>query len=149
MVMTSARTSHRRRRNGISTLEIVIASGLLGTAVITILPVISRASTVRSELADRAAARQLVANVLEHALAHRRDNTANGLPATAEIEAATIPADQLSFLEAPEFDIRVETTTDDPPLRRVTATLSWTSRSGEPARPVSLTAWIPPAEEQP
>ncbi|QDU39977.1 hypothetical protein Mal4_43310 [Maioricimonas rarisocia] len=147
--MTSMRTHHPTSRAAISSLEIVIAGGLLGLALITVLPVASRAGAVRSELADRAAARQLVANVLERVLTHTAGNSTDGGPTTSDIESATIPAETMDFLDDPQFDIRVETIGDEPSLRRVTATLSWTSRNGEPARPVALTAWIPPAEEQP
>ncbi|MFG0334803.1 MAG: hypothetical protein ACF8TS_15720 [Maioricimonas sp. JB049] len=147
--MMSRRTDHRTGRTGISSLEIVIAGGLLGVAVIATLPVVSRAGAVRSELADRAAARELVSNTLERVLAHTTGDRSAGLPATSDIESATIPAEQLEFLDDPQFEIRVENLGDSPPLRRVTATLAWTSRDGAPARPVSLSAWIPPAEDQP
>lgn len=133
-----------RLRSGFSLLEAFVAVVLLGSVMLTFLPM---AHTVREQ--QRSTDQELVAlreaeNVLEQIAARPTlERNASGLSKLKLSEPAN------SRLPNAELKIEVSEPTGSPASFRIAVVIRWSSHSAKKTRSVQLAAWFPVTEAKP
>jgi type II secretory pathway pseudopilin PulG len=120
---------HRLSRLGFTAMEVVIALALLGTATVLVAQVATTSLAERVRAAERLAAIEETANVLEAA---RACPWADLTPDWAA--AQRLPDELAARLRQAAFTVRIEPEPDRPGVKRVSVELSWKHADGAQAR---------------
>src|SRR5947209_4820676 len=118
-----------RRRPGFTMMEITIALALLGTATVLVAQVATASLAERTRAAERLAAIEETANVLEAARARPWPDLTPDWAA-----AQRLPDELAGRLRQAVLTVRVEPESDRPRVKRVTVELSWKHSDGTQAR---------------
>src|SRR5437763_3151952 len=121
----------RRRfgRPAFTAMEVVIALALLGTATVLVAQVATASLAERVRAAERLAAIEETANVLEAARARPWADLTPDWAASQRL-----PDELAARLRQPVFTVRVEPEPDRPRVKRVSVELSWRHADGAQAR---------------
>ncbi len=117
-------------------VEMIVAGALLGTLLVVCLQLCVAAAAQRQAAARRQCASLELANVMERVAARP----------WSKLTAADLAAEHLSpsasaQLPGAELKIEVLTPAGDPEAKRLTATVCWQDRDGQPPQPLRLTTW--------
>jgi len=123
-------------RKGVTIFEATVAAALLGTLMTVCLHLLSATTAQRRALDQRQTAIIELSNEMERLTA---------LPLT-ELEQLKAAGEQISpwtgaILPGAKLTVELATPAGEPAARRITASLRWQDRNGEPLPPVTLTAW--------
>ena len=121
-------------RPGITIIELLVSGILLTFVVVLVSPLLLRCGQLRQSAAQRQLATQIASNFLERLDA--------GQPRPAATAALTSGWNTDTWLPGLELSVEID---DHDDRRRATITVGWATPSGQPARPVRLTGWLPPA----
>ena len=125
----------RRDRRGISMLEIIVTSLLLGTVITAIVPVLSACAAHHRTSDLRRCGMQELSNALERMSLSPYDQLDDAARGPFELSAPArrqIPGGRLS--------VTVSNDAGEPRARRITAELHWSSAGGT-SQPLRLSTW--------
>lgn len=131
----------RRRRSGLTVLELVVTLVLLGTVATCAIPPLRAVQLQRREHDRRELALQEAANLLERF-------TVRGWEAVDPSAAAELTLSEEAAARLPEALLQVtvsssDATTDTEPSRKaITVELSWKNAAGQQVQPVRLTTFL-------
>jgi type II secretory pathway pseudopilin PulG len=124
-------------RGGFTLTEVVAAAGIISTLFVVAVPLLAHVRQVRKEADDRLIALNEAASALETlALAASRSELTARMADGLELSPAA------RRLADPRLSIEMSDGTPSPLGRRVTVSVRWDGDSGEPARPMVLSAWF-------
>ena len=131
-----------RRRSGFSLIELTVAGGLLIVAMTVTVQVVGWVARERLAVERRERALLEAENLMERALALPWD----GL--TAESAGRLMVSESTArLLRRPTLELAVTPYDDAPARKRVSVSLRWLDRAGQPEAPVRLVAWVHRAGE--
>ena len=126
--------ARRRRCRGGTLIEVMVASVLLSTVLVTVFPLLGRATTIRREAARRQLAVEAATNILE------RLATGNATPEAAA--ALVLPDVVRTQLPGVRLQVVISDIEGVVPSRRAEVSIAWLTQAGGPANPVTLVAWL-------
>ena len=139
---------HRRvrssRRAGFTLLEMIVATVVFGTVLLTFLPLLQ---SVRQQ--QRATEQQLRALCEAENLLEVLSQRPWAQLTTAELARLELADDVQARLPQAALQIDVDEPAEQPPSKRLTVRVSWTPRAGRPVQSVRLVAWLAKREAQP
>jgi type II secretory pathway pseudopilin PulG len=139
------RTDHpraSRRRAGFSLIELTIAGGLLIVAMTVTAQVVGWVARERLAVERRERALLEAENLMERALALPWDGLTTESAGRLAVSESTA-----RFLRRPTLDVTITPFDDAPARKRVSISLRWLDRAGQPEAPVRLVAWVHRAGE--
>lgn len=122
-------SSNVQNRSGVTLIECLVAVALLSTLAVVLVPFLSRAAEMRTDLAHRQLALVELRNLAELALIQ---------PASASLE---LSPEARGTLIDPWLEIRRTPINDGLPGEQVTLLLSWINMSGRRNAPLQLSCW--------
>ena len=132
------------RRAGFSLLEMFVAALVLGTVLLTFVPLLH---SVRQQ--QRATEQHLLAlREAENLLEVLSQRPWSELTAT-ELSKVELADDVKSRLPQAALQIDVDEPAEQPPSKRLAVRVSWTPRGDRPALSVRLVTWVAQREVQP
>jgi hypothetical protein len=123
-------------RRGAMMVELAVAGTLVGALLVFGLQLLSAAVAQRRAADQRQWALVELGNVMEQVAARPWAELT-----TAALSKVRLSPSASSQLPGAELRIEVSTPADDPRAKRITATLRWQGRSGQPPAPVTVTTW--------
>lgn len=126
----------RKARRGSMLLETTVAIIILAAAIVAVAHTVAVVSVQRQSAERQALATEEAANLMERIYAWPVDEI------TAE-KVAKLKLSPICRERLPEatLEVAVESTSGDPPARRIAVEIEWTEHGGVRGRPVRLTAW--------
>jgi len=123
-------------RRAFTLLEMIVASVLIGTMLTLCLQVLTATVAARRRAEIRLIALQQSANVMERLAAVPWEDL-------SEENIAKLQLDKQVHRLLPEAQLDIEMTVppDEPPAKRITVSIGWSDRAGQPVRPVRVVAW--------
>lgn len=125
----NSHSSNVQNRSGVTLIECLVAVALLSTLAVVLVPFLSRAAEMRTDLAHRQLALVELRNLAELALIQ---------PASASLE---LSPEARGTLIDPWLEVRRTPINDGLPGEQVTLLLSWINTSGRRNAPLQLSCW--------
>ena len=126
-MITHPVTFRKPNRSGSLTIEMLVAGTLLATVMATLLPFLGRVSLVNKDISDR------------ELMLHTVRDVVTDLQHDPDFEP-TLPESMLRV--HPEATIKIMSEEGDVSgMVKVSVTLQYNNRVGEPAKPISLSFW--------
>ena len=125
-------------RTGTTLVETLVAGILLTTVVVLVGPLLLRSGQLRKMAAQRQLATQIASNCLERLTAGENPQAAS--------HNVVQGWDMQRWLPDMKTGVTIR---DDDGRPRATVTIDWTTSTGQTARPVRLTGWLPADPEAP
>jgi prepilin-type N-terminal cleavage/methylation domain-containing protein len=122
-------------RRGMTLLELVVASGLLGTVLVVCLQLLGAIAEQRRVVDQRQLALLEVQNAMERLVARPWSDL------TPKTTAGQLSPAVRSRLPAAELKVDVTTPPAEPSAKRIAVSLRWHDKSGQFAKPVSIVTW--------
>lgn len=134
-----------RRRSGVTMIEIIAAMGLFSVVVLLVAPAISGVAAVRDEAVQHQTAVLELSNLLEH-IAARAPNDPLTQDALNQLAISDAAAGELID---PELTVTLGDPEGTPPMRPLTASLTWRNGAGQYGTPARFIRFLPVREGSP
>jgi type II secretion system protein I len=130
------RLARSRRRRGMTLLEVGVALVIATSAAVAVVELVNVASQQRRTSRQRQVALMEVANQAERISLLAWDESAPD-------KLTTWKASELLLGEVPTATCKTQVTesTEEPPVRQIELSVSWTTANGQSPAPVRLTIW--------
>jgi hypothetical protein len=123
-------------RRGVSILELTVSAVLLVALMTLCLTMLGAAASQQASGRRRAAALAEAANVLEQIAAVPFEELAGD-----RLAGWRLSPEAAAQLPGGTIEVAVDDFLGPPAGKRITVTIGWSDRAGEPARPVRLVTW--------
>jgi prepilin-type N-terminal cleavage/methylation domain-containing protein len=121
--------ANRRPVSGFTLIELMVAMMMLGSLMVTLVPLLSWVNAQRRAAAARQVAIHEATNVLERFTARDWDDV-------------TLSADAAALLREPRLKVTVQLVEKQPISKRIAVELRWKNRVGDDLSPVRLTSFV-------
>jgi prepilin-type N-terminal cleavage/methylation domain-containing protein len=129
--------ANRSRVAGFTLIELMVAMMMLGSLMVTLVPLLSWVNAQRRAAAARQVAVHAAINVLEHFSARSWNDVTQDAA-----DAVTLSVDSAALLREPRLKVTVQLVEKQPISKRIAVELRWKNRAGNDLSPVRLTSFV-------